>query len=118
MASERAAESAGTSYRLHGTHVCLRIAAESDGRWQRLTISRVDDFIRDLKDAICVAKGSPAGKGNMVTLYGTCNTRLSGRFPVALVIDDVRSGLGNSSAVGPQLVGAVVTAFLDALYKA
>lgn len=32
--------------------------------------------------------------------------------------DDVRSGLGNSSAVGPHLVGTVVTAFLDALYKA
>jgi len=33
-------------------------------------------------------------------------------------IDDVRLGLGNSSAVGPQMVGAIVTAFLDALYKA
>ncbi|KAN0111467.1 PLP-dependent transferase [Russula decolorans] len=62
----------------------------------RLTISRVDDFIRDLKDAVWVAKGSPAGNGNMVMLYG----------------------LGNSSAVGPQMVGAIVTAFLDALYKA
>ncbi|KAI0272270.1 PLP-dependent transferase [Russula aff. rugulosa BPL654] len=62
----------------------------------RLTISRVDDFIRDLKDVVWAAKGNPAGKGNMVTLYG----------------------LGNSSAVGPHLVGTVVTAFLDALYKA
>jgi membrane associated rhomboid family serine protease len=28
------------------------------------------------------------------------------------------AGLGNSSAIGPQMVGAVVSAFLDALYKA
>ena len=34
-------------------------------------MSRVDDFIRDLKDAVWDAKGSPAGKGTMVTLYGT-----------------------------------------------
>ncbi|KAF8482574.1 PLP-dependent transferase [Russula ochroleuca] len=62
----------------------------------RLTVSRVDDFIRDLKDAVWDAKGCPEGKGNMVTLYG----------------------LGNSSAIGPEMVGAIVTAFLDALYKA
>lgn len=74
MASERAAESAGSSYRLHGTHVCQVIAAGSDGTWQRLTVSRVDDFIRDLKDAVWHAKGCVEGKGNMVTLYGTCNT--------------------------------------------
>ncbi|KAH9985342.1 PLP-dependent transferase [Russula vinacea] len=62
----------------------------------RLTVSRVDDFIRDLKDAVWHAKGCVEGKGNMVTLYG----------------------LGNSSAIGPEMVGAIVTAFLDALYKA
>lgn len=28
------------------------------------------------------------------------------------------TGLGNSSAIGPEMVGAIVTAFLDALYKA
>jgi hypothetical protein len=73
VASECAAESAGCSYRLHGTHMCQGIAAGSDGTWQRLTVSRVDDFIRDLKDAVWDAKGCPEGKGNMVTLYGTCN---------------------------------------------
>ncbi|KAI0302679.1 PLP-dependent transferase [Russula brevipes] len=62
----------------------------------RLTVSTVDDFIRDLKDAVWDAKGSPAGKGTMVSLYG----------------------LGSSSAIGPQMVGAIVSAFLDALYKA
>jgi len=62
----------------------------------RLTVSMVDEFIRDLKDVVWDAKGSPAGKGTMVSLYG----------------------LGNSSAIGPQMVEAVVSAFLDALYKA
>jgi len=62
----------------------------------RLTISMVDDFIRDLKETVWDAKGSPAGKGVMVSLYG----------------------LGNSSAVGPHLVGAISSAFLDALYQA
>ncbi|KAI9455488.1 PLP-dependent transferase [Lactarius psammicola] len=62
----------------------------------RLTVSMVDIFIRDLKDAVWEAKGSPAGKGTMVSLYG----------------------LGNSSAIGPQMVGVVISAFLDALYKA
>jgi hypothetical protein len=74
VASERAAKSAGSSYRLHSTYLCQNIAAGSDGTWQRLTVSRVDDFIRDLKDAVWDAKGCPEGKGNMVTLYGTCNT--------------------------------------------
>jgi len=62
----------------------------------RLTVSTVDDFIRDLKDAVWDAKGRPAGTGTMVSLYG----------------------LGSSSAIGPQMVGAIVSAFLDALYKA
>jgi sphinganine-1-phosphate aldolase len=62
----------------------------------RLTVSSVEIFIRDLKDAVWEAKGSSAGKGTMVSLYG----------------------LGNSSAIGPQMVGVVVSAFLDALYKA
>jgi len=62
----------------------------------RLTVSTVDEFIRDLKDSVWDAKGSPVGKGTMVSLYG----------------------LGNSSAIGPHMVGAVVSAFLDGLYKA
>ena len=51
----------------------------------------------------------------MVTLYGTYNT-VGSRADLLLTTFD--SGLGNSSAIGPQLVGAIVTAFLDALYKA
>jgi len=62
----------------------------------RLTVSKVESFIRDLKDAVWEAKGSSAGKGTMVSLYG----------------------LGNSSPIGPQMVGVVISAFLDALYKA
>ncbi|KAH6906411.1 sphinganine-1-phosphate aldolase [Coprinopsis sp. MPI-PUGE-AT-0042] len=62
----------------------------------RLTLPNVDQFIADLKDAIQEAKVAPNGKGTMVALYG----------------------LGNSSAVGPDMVGELATAFLDALYKA
>jgi sphinganine-1-phosphate aldolase len=55
--------------------VCMSLSgsvAGSDTVWQRLTVPVVDNFIRDLKDAIWDAKGSPAGKGTMVSLYGTC----------------------------------------------
>jgi sphinganine-1-phosphate aldolase len=55
----------------------------SDARWQRLTVSTVDNFIRDLKDAVWDAKGSPAGKGVMVSLYGACDnasTTLAAQF--------------------------------------
>ncbi|KDQ55737.1 hypothetical protein JAAARDRAFT_59713 [Jaapia argillacea MUCL 33604] len=62
----------------------------------RLTIPLVDTFIEDLKDAVREAKLNPAGKGTMVALYG----------------------LGNSSPVGPAMVGKICTAFLDAMYKA
>ncbi|CAL1706333.1 unnamed protein product [Somion occarium] len=62
----------------------------------RLTVSHVDEFIADLKDAVREAKLRPSGKGTMVTLYG----------------------LGQSNAVGPTMVGQVATAFLDTLYKA
>ncbi|KAG8721633.1 hypothetical protein FRC08_011561 [Ceratobasidium sp. 394] len=55
-----------------------------------------EQFIADLKDCVAEAKGKPAGKGNMVALYG----------------------LGNSSAVGPALVSRLATMFLDTLYKA
>lgn len=48
----------------------------------------------------------------MVTLYGTCN------FPGRSSFIEIRLGLGSSSAIGPQMVGTIVTAFLDALYKA
>jgi len=44
--------------------------------WQRLTISMVDDLIRDLKQAVWDAKGSPAGNGVMVSLYGACRKRM------------------------------------------
>ncbi|KAI0268820.1 PLP-dependent transferase [Gloeopeniophorella convolvens] len=62
----------------------------------RLTVSMVDQFVQDLKDAVWDTKGSPAGKGTMVSLYG----------------------LGNSSAIGPQMVGSLISAFMDALYQA
>ncbi|CAE6430482.1 unnamed protein product [Rhizoctonia solani] len=62
----------------------------------RLTVPMADQFIADLKDCVAEAKGKPAGKGNMVALYG----------------------LGNSSAVGPALVSRLATMFLDTLYKA
>ncbi|KAF8757061.1 PLP-dependent transferase [Rhizoctonia solani] len=62
----------------------------------RLTVPMADQFIADLKDCITEAHGKPAGKGNMVALYG----------------------LGNSSAVGPALVSRLATMFLDTLYKA
>ncbi|PPQ83056.1 hypothetical protein CVT24_012008 [Panaeolus cyanescens] len=62
----------------------------------RLTLPIVDNFIADLKDAVREAKVAPSGSGTMVSLYG----------------------LGNSSVVGPEMVGELATAFLDALYKA
>ncbi|TFK44145.1 PLP-dependent transferase [Crucibulum laeve] len=62
----------------------------------RLTLQVVDTFIADLKDSVKEAKVAPSGKGTMVSLYG----------------------LGNSSPVGPSMVGQLATAFLDALYKA
>ncbi|KAG6817495.1 hypothetical protein H0H87_008120 [Tephrocybe sp. NHM501043] len=62
----------------------------------RLTVSMVDTFLADLKDAVREAKIAPSGTGTMVSLYG----------------------LGQSSAVGPSMVGQLATAFLDALYKA
>ncbi|KAF9236341.1 pyridoxal phosphate-dependent transferase [Melanogaster broomeanus] len=62
----------------------------------RLTLSVVDTFIADLKKSVEEAKMAPSGKGTMVALYG----------------------LGNSSAVGPTMVGEVATIFLDTLYRA
>ncbi|KAH0589554.1 hypothetical protein H2248_005289 [Termitomyces sp. 'cryptogamus'] len=62
----------------------------------RLTVSMVDTFIADLKDAVNQAKTTPSGKGTMVALYG----------------------LGQSSAVGPSMVGQLAETFLDSLYKA
>ncbi|TFK67377.1 PLP-dependent transferase [Pluteus cervinus] len=62
----------------------------------RLTLSMVDTFIADLKDAVKESQISPTGKGTMVALYG----------------------LGHSSPVGPSMVGRVATMFLDTLYKA
>jgi sphinganine-1-phosphate aldolase len=62
----------------------------------RLTVEAVDTFLADLKDSVKEAKTCPSGKGAMMTLYG----------------------LGNSSAVGPAMVGRVATIFIDTLYKA
>ncbi|KAF7357677.1 Sphinganine-1-phosphate aldolase [Mycena venus] len=76
----------------------VHIACTTDGvsSVQRLTVDRVDVFIADLKDSVQEAKVQPEGKGSMVALYG----------------------LGNSSAVGPAMVGQLASAFLDTLYKA
>ncbi|KAI0335162.1 PLP-dependent transferase [Cubamyces sp. BRFM 1775] len=62
----------------------------------RLTVPVVDQFIADLKDAVRDAKLAPSGQGTMVMLYG----------------------LGQSSPVGPTMVGHVAEAFLDTMYKA
>ncbi|KAI0786642.1 PLP-dependent transferase [Abortiporus biennis] len=62
----------------------------------RLTAPNVDVFIADLKDSIREARLNPSGKGYMVSLYG----------------------LGESSAVGPAMVGELASTFLDTLYKA
>jgi len=62
----------------------------------RLTLPLVDQFIADLKDSVKEARIAPSGKGSMVAVYG----------------------LGNSSAVGPEMVGQLASAFLDAMYKA
>jgi len=57
----------------------------------------VDTFIADLKDAVEEVKSSkPTEDGTMVALYG----------------------LGQSSAVGPNLVGELAVSFVDAMYKA
>ncbi|KAF9780793.1 pyridoxal phosphate-dependent transferase [Thelephora terrestris] len=62
-----------------------------------LTVSVVDTFIADLKDSIEEVRASKSGEdGTMVALYG----------------------LGESSAVGPNLVGELAASFVDALYKA
>ncbi|KAG6820278.1 hypothetical protein H0H93_002890 [Arthromyces matolae] len=62
----------------------------------RLTVPVVDTFIADLKDSVKQAKMTPSGKGTMVALYG----------------------LGQSSAVGPSMVGELAETFLDSMYKA
>lgn len=57
----------------------------------------MDTLIADLKDALEEVRSSKLGEdGTMVALYG----------------------LGQSSAVGPSLVGELAASFIDALYKA
>ena len=57
----------------------------------------MDTLIADLKDAVEEVKSSEPGEdGTMVALYG----------------------LGQSSIVGPNLVGELAASFIDALYKA
>ena len=50
-------------------------AAKTDARLQRLTVDVVETFIQDLKEAIWEAKGTSAGKGTLVSLYGECGHR-------------------------------------------
>jgi len=62
-----------------------------------LTVSVVDTFIADLKDCVEEVRSSEPGEdGTMVAVYG----------------------LGQSSAVGPNLVGELAASFVDAMYKA
>lgn len=57
----------------------------------------MNTLIADLKDTIKEVKSSEPGEdGTMVALYG----------------------LGESSAIGPNLVGELAASFIDALYKA
>ena len=57
----------------------------------------MDTLIADLKDAVEEVKSSESSEdGTMVALYG----------------------LGQSSAVGPNLVGELAASFIDTLYKA
>ena len=57
----------------------------------------MDTLIADLKGAVEEVKSSKSGEeGTMVALYG----------------------LGQSSAVGPNLVGELAASFVDVLYKA
>jgi hypothetical protein len=55
---------------------------------QRLTVTVVDTFIADLKDAVKEAMVNPSGKGTMVALYGEFPCALSGydRFVVAIFL--------------------------------
>jgi sphinganine-1-phosphate aldolase len=84
---------------------------------QRLTVPLVDTFIEDLKDSVKEARLSPSGKGTMVQVYGS-----AAKYPSPdIVLTHVGMfliGLGNSSAVGPAIVGELATTFLDTLFKA
>jgi sphinganine-1-phosphate aldolase len=85
----------------------------------------VDTFIADLKDAVREVKVLPSRNGTMVSLYGMSPFVLFVHFsysttlhPSASVALEHTSGLGNSSAVGPSMVGELAEAFLDTMYKA
>ncbi|KAJ7902192.1 pyridoxal phosphate-dependent transferase [Mycena olivaceomarginata] len=69
----------------------------------RLTVDRVDVFIADLKD---LREGGEVAAGGQGDDGGSIRSILD------------CTGLGNSSAVGPAMVGQLATAFLDTLYKA
>jgi sphinganine-1-phosphate aldolase len=111
-----------------------------------LTVPLVDTFIADLRDSIEEAKTAPGGKGNMVQVYGMwftncvsstrvrwfveCTSVPRGMFihDAAFLLSNTPSGymcltyfpagLGNSSVVGPTMVGKLATVFLDTMYKA
>ncbi|WFD00809.1 sphinganine-1-phosphate aldolase [Malassezia yamatoensis] len=61
----------------------------------RLTVPVVDEFLRDLKQSVAQSRTKPASPGTMATVYG----------------------LGQSTAVGPMLVGDMASKFVDMLYK-
>ena len=87
-------------------------------RAQRLTVNATDQFLADLKAAVAEAAELPAdaSQGTMVTLYGAAP--FAGRGCGALTARRGRTGLGNTSVAGPELVKQVMNIFLDVLYKA
>jgi sphinganine-1-phosphate aldolase len=80
-----------------------------------MTVPLVDTFISDLQAAVEEARINPSCKGTMVSIYGPYSS-----IPVLPMRSglDFNPGLGNSSVVGPTMVGQLATAFLDTLYKA
>ncbi|KAF8149467.1 pyridoxal phosphate-dependent transferase [Crassisporium funariophilum] len=62
----------GDAMRRRGWHLnALREPKSVHIACTRLTVPVVETFIADLKDAVRESKGAPAGKGTMVSLYGT-----------------------------------------------
>jgi sphinganine-1-phosphate aldolase len=100
------------------------------GFLKRLTVSMVDTFIADLKNAVKEVKISPSKNGTMVALYGkpflihhpcsVLRAMIAETGTDTSFFLDLESflGLGKSSAVGPSMVGQLAEAFIDTMYKA
>jgi sphinganine-1-phosphate aldolase len=72
-------------------------------------------FIADLKDAVEEARNKPAGKGTMVSIYGTFDKFYKRRVAHKITLCP---GLGTSNAAGSTLVSKIASIFLDTLYVA